>query len=139
MRKIILSLCLMFPLIALALDPASVTITNLRGEAISAASADTFYRGEVINFTNCVVFSGTTNTSARQDLTGLTILLSWGDTVLTSSVVTGAVATATNGTWNASVTLRTTEGAKTYFQLRLTNSATSFTYPFKHIDVKAKL
>lgn len=124
---------------AFALDPAVITMTNFRGEAVSAASVNTFYRSEIVHFTNCIVYAGVDTNSSRQDLTGLTILVTLGDSVVTSQTITGSVTTATSGTWNASATLRSSEGIKTFIQLRLTNSMTSFTYPFKYIDVKAKL
>jgi hypothetical protein len=127
------------PLTVFALDPATVTVTNMRGESVSEASGDYFYRNETIHLTNCVAFSGTSTNSARQDLTGLTILVSVGDGVLAGQTVTGIITTATSGVWNASVTLRSDEGAKTYIQLRLTNSAASFVYPQKYINVKSKL
>lgn len=138
MKKILLALFIAIPALALALDPATICMTNMRSEEVSAASADTFYRGDVIHFTNCVVLSGSATNSAVQDLTGLAVVLSWGDTVVTASSVTGSV-TSTAGVWNASVTLGASDGVKTFFQLKLTNSTSSFTYPFKYINVKSKL
>jgi len=124
--------------LAFALDPAKITMTNVRAEAVSPATSETFYRGDRVNFTNCVAFSGTTN-SVRQDLTGLTILVTLGDATATSLTITGTVATATAGVWNASATLRTNSPAKTYIQLRLTNTTDDFSYPFKYVDTKEKL
>ncbi len=139
MNKIILLLAALIPIVALALEPASISITNLRDEAVSAANSNVYYRSETINFTNCVCYSGTTTSSDRENLTGVTVLLSLGDGSASSQTVTGTVQNATSGVWNASVTLRATEGAKTYIQLRLTNSAATYTYPLKYIDVKSKL
>ena len=131
--------CVCLPVIVLALDPATVTVTNLRGEAVSAANSNDYYRGETVHFTNCIAYSGTSTSSAREDLTGVTILLSVGDGVLAGQTITGTVTTATSGVWSAAVTLRSDEGAKTLVQLRLTNSAASFVYPLKYINVKSKL
>jgi len=124
---------------ALALEPAKITCTNFRGEAVSDASADAFYRGDVIKWTNCVMYSGMDTNSAKQDLTGLTIILTWGDTVNASTCVTGVIQTATSGVWGASTTLRTTESAKTFFEIKLTNTTDVFGYPFKTITTKSKL
>jgi hypothetical protein len=139
MKKIFafVSVCL-FAFAVYAVEPAKITITNFRGEAESAASSDIFYRSDTILFTNCVVYSGTTTNSSKEDLTGLTVNLTWGDGVLTSSS-TNANISSTAGVWNATITLRSNEGLKTYFQVRLTNSTSVFTYPFKYINVKAKL
>ena len=138
MKKLIIYACLICPLMAFALEPATITITNLRSEAVSAASADTFYRLDQIVFTNCVVYSGTSSSSAVEDLTGVTVLLSWGDSVISGSS-TIATVTSTAGVWGATVTLRTNDVARTYFQVQLTNSTTRFTYPLKYIDVRSKL
>jgi len=138
MKNLLLILGIMAATCALALDPAKITCTNFRNEAVSEASDAVFYRGDVIHFTNCVVYAGTDTNSGVQDLTDLTVVLTWGDTVQSSSSVTGSV-TSTAGVWNAEVTLRSTEAAKTYFQIELTNSTVSFPYPFKTITTKAKL
>ncbi len=140
MRKIFTLLAfLLLASIAPALDPATITCTNFREEAVSDASSAVFYRGDVINFTNCVMFFGTDTNSARQNLTNLTVVVTWGDTVNASTSVTGSITTATSGVWNAAVTLRTTESAKIYFQMKITNSTDVFVYPFKTITTKAKL
>lgn len=140
MKKSWISLVLILAALnAYALDPAKITMTNYREEAVSDASSAVFYRGDVIHFTNCVVYAGADTNSARQNLTGLTILLSVGDAVDTSSVATGQITTATSGVWNAIVTLGADESAKTFLELRLTNSTDSFSYPFKTITTKTKL
>ena len=126
------------------LDPAEVTVTNMRGETVATASSEVYYRGEKVNFTNCVLYSGSTTNSAKQDITGLTVILTLGDLTLgsgalASQVVTGSVTTATSGVWNAAVTLRTNEAAKAYFQVKLTDTTNTFIYPFKYLETKAKL
>lgn len=142
--KLFLFLALMIPLLVFALDPSMVTVTNIRGESVSVASSEVFYRGETVHFTNCVMFSGYTNTSSRQDLTGLTVILtvgdlSLGDEALISQVFTGGVTTATSGIWNASITLRTNEAAKAYCETKITDSTNTFVYPFKYLSTKQKL
>lgn len=139
MRIIIFLICLMIPIFSPALEPATITITNIRAEAVSPASSETYYRGEALRFTNCIIFSGSTTSSVRQNLTGLTLTLTWGDGVITSLVITGTVNNATSGIWSASANLRTNEGAKTYFQIKITDGTNSMVYPFKYIDTKTKL
>ena len=138
MKNLLLILGILAATYALALDPAKITCTNFREEAVSEASDAVFYRGDVIHFTNCVMYAGTDTNSGVQDLTGLTIILSWGDKVQESTSVTGSI-TSTAGVWNATATLRTTEAAKTYFQMKITNSTSEFVYPFKTITTKEKL
>jgi len=121
-----------------ALDPAQITFTNFRSEAVAAASADTFYRGDTIVLTNCIAYSGSSTSSAVQDLTGLGVTVTFGDGTLTGSNVAATIV-STAGVWSATYTLRSNEGAKTYIQVRLTNSAAGFTYPLKYINVKSKL
>ena len=139
MKNLFLILGIMAATCALALDPAKITCTNFREEVVSEASDASFYRGDVIHFTNCVMYAGADTDSAVQDLTGLTVVLSWGDTVQSSTSVTGTATTATSGVWSATVTLRSTEAAKTYFQMKLTNLTDVFVYPFKTITTKEKL
>ena len=139
MKNLFLILGILAATSAMALDPAKITCTNFREEAVLEASDAVFYRGDVIIFTNCVMYSGTSTSSAVQDLTAAGVILTWGDKVQSSTSVTGTVGTATSGVWNASVTLRSTEGAKTYFQMKVTNSSSEFVYPFKTITTKAKL
>jgi hypothetical protein len=140
--KILTALLAMLPALVFGLDPAQITITNFRGEAVSAADAGTFYRGDQIHFTNCVMYSGATTSSAVQNLTALTITVTHGDTLTAGTVVTGAITTATGGVWNAAVTLSTNEADKTgvtYIQVRITDGTNSFTYPMKTLNVKSKL
>jgi hypothetical protein len=124
---------------ALALDPAKVTMTNYRGEAVSAASDQVFYRGETIHLTNCVLYAGTGTSSGVENLSNVTVTVTWGGTDYASATVTGAVQNATGGVWDASITLRAGEAATTYLQVTISNSATSYTYPQRTITTKSKL
>lgn len=127
------------PLFVRAFEPASITMTNVRSEGVVSASSDVFYRGNALALTNCVMFSGTSTTGARQDLTGLTVKVSWGDNVLATQVATGSVTTATSGVWNASLTLRTNEAVKTFIEVSITDGTNTFVYPQKFIETKSKL
>jgi hypothetical protein len=139
MKTIVATILMCLPLASLALDPATVTTTNFRGEAVSAASSEVVYRGETVMFTNCVAYSGSSTSSAAQNLTNLTVTLTWTDGTLASAVATGTVNNATSGIWSASVGIRTNEGAKTFFQLKLTDGTNTYVYPFRYLETKAKL
>ena len=142
MKKTLSMLVFLIPLMVMAIDPAKITITNLRGEASSAADDGTFFRGDQIRFTNCVTYSGASTSTAVQDLTGLTLTVTHGDTLTTGTIVTGVVQVATSGTWSASTTLSTNEADKTqstYIQVRITDGTNSFTYPLKTLKVRSKL
>jgi len=89
MKKLLLILMLCVPCIVSGLESASITMTNLRGEAQTAADSATFYRGDQIQFTNCIAYSGTSTSSAIQDLTGLTLTVSHGDSIGTTTVGPG--------------------------------------------------
>jgi hypothetical protein len=139
MKTMLAMLLVSVATVAVALDPAKITVTNFRGEAVAAASDQVFYKGETIHWTNCVLYAGTGTADGVQSLTGLTVLVTWGGTDYTSTTVTGNVQVATSGTWNASTTLRSTEAATTYFQVTISNSTTTYTYPQKSITTKSKL
>lgn len=139
MRTALLAAILAAPLACCALDPAKVTMTNYRGEAVAQASTEVYYRGDVVHFTNCVAMAAGTNSVTVQNLSGLTVTLTHGDGTLVSVTTTGTVQVASNGTWNAIVTLRTNEAARTHFQVRVTDGTNAFTYPFKWLEIKSKL
>jgi len=139
MTRMALIAIMTLPMACLALDPAKVTMTNYRGEAVAQASTEVYYRGDVVHFTNCVVIAGATNSATPQSLAGLTLTLTYGDGTLASVTATGTAQVATSGTWNASVTLRTNEAIKTHFQVRITDGTNTFTYPFKWLEIKSRL
>lgn len=125
--------------VCLALDPAKITMTNYRGEAVSAASDQVFYRGETIHLTNCVLYAGTGTSSGVENLSNVTVTVTWGGTDYTGKTVTGTVQNATGGVWDASITLRASEAATTCIQVTLSNASTIFTYPQRTITTKSKL
>lgn len=139
MKKLIPFLLALFPFAALALGPATITMTNYHGDALAPASAEVFYRGDAVAFTNCVVYSGVAGSSV-QDLSGLTVTLAWSDTTLAASTSTCAVTVATNGTWGTAITLQANIGPQVYLQLHLADTnGNSFTYPLKTIETRSKL
>jgi hypothetical protein len=116
-----------------AVEPASVSITSLRGEAITAASQSYFMEGSTLRLTNSVLYSGTTTNSARQGLTDVSIELRVGN--LTTNVpYSGSVASATNGTWWCDIIVPTNMSA-IYLQVKLTDVYTNvYYYPWKVLN-----
>ena len=79
-----------------AVEPASCTFTNVRGEAVASVAAGTIYRGETLLMTNCAVC--TTNSSTAQTLTNVTVSIAVGN-LSTSTTYTATVQNAAAGTW----------------------------------------
>jgi len=85
---------LAMPIRTNALDPAKITSTNFRGEAVSAASEDVFYRGDTIHWTNCVVYAGTGttyNTALHHSTTGSWTLTKAAETAIGTPLIWRAV------------------------------------------------
>lgn len=134
LRSALLALCAM-PSALCALDPQTCTVTNVRNEAVAYASHYEFFRNQTLLLTNCIAC--TTSSSAAQDLTGLYLRLTIGDSA--SNVTFNASAmVATSGTWWCSFNLPT-NWTEPYLQLKLTNSTTTYTYPWKILKTKAAL
>jgi len=123
---------------AFALDPASATITNYRDEAESYISQTEYFQTAPLLLTNCIAVAGPLTNSPRQDLTGLTLILSVG-TPTSNLTYTGTVANATNGVWWVRIASVPTNWTAPKVQLKLTNSADIFIYPAKLIKTKAPL
>jgi hypothetical protein len=112
---------------AWAVDPHTLTITNLRNEVEGYASTVEYARGMPLLLTNCAAYSST-NAATPQDLTGVQIVVKIG---LPSSNVTyyGTAQVATNGTWYCLITVPTNWDNPS-LQISLTNT---YTYPLKTI------
>jgi len=111
-----------------AVEPASVTITNLRNEAATSINAGTLYQGTSLLFTNCVLFAGTTTNSARQGLDAVTVDVSVGNT--SPNVDYEATVQDTNGVWT--VTVDVPSLASFYIWVQVTDENTNtFIYPLK--------
>lgn len=109
----------------LAVDPQTVSITNVRDEVESYASTVEYAKGMPLLLTNCVMYSSTTATTP-QDLTGVQIVVKVG---VPASNVTyyGTAQIATNGTWYCLITVPTNWDNPS-LQVSLTNT---YTYPLK--------
>lgn len=134
---------LLLPLLSLpapaadAVEPATATITNLRGEAV-ATLPDTYCKGTTLRFTNCVAFAGTSTNSARQGLDSVIVELRLG-TIASNVIYTGTVAVASNGTWWCDVTVPT-NNLDLNLQIKLTDVATNtYIYPLKSISTRQPL
>lgn len=130
----LIALC--FAINAQALDPQSVTITNLRDEAESYISSTEFYRGQILRFTNCVIYSGSSTSSAPQNLTNITISVIHG-TEASNITTTATSQVNTSGTWTCDFTLSTNFNVP-FLWIKLTDSATNvLIYPAKKIHTRA--
>jgi hypothetical protein len=140
--KIIGVLCvfcgLLLPLCAAdAVEPCSVTVTNFRDQAVDNLSAETYYDGTTLLFTNCVMYAGTTTNSAKQGLDGVTLAMTIGNstTNVTYTITTGT----TGGVWSCSTTVPTFSGY-TYVQFKITDASTNvYIYPWRILNRKTPL
>jgi hypothetical protein len=127
MKKVISLLVFAFTTVLFAVDPQTVSITNVRNEVESYVSTVEYARGMPLLLTNCVMYSSTTATTP-QDLTGVQIVVKVG--VPTSNVTYyGTAQIATNGTWYCLITVPTNWDNPS-LQVSLTNT---YTYPLKTI------
>lgn len=118
-----------------AVEPASCTFTNNRGDTISYVSDVAFYRGTSVLFTNCML---QTTGTATQGLTDVTIQLKWG-TETTNQIFAGMVQSAASGTWWCALTILTNWEAPN-IQIKVTDVYTnSYIYPWKLIHTKASM
>jgi hypothetical protein len=126
--------------IALAdVAPQTCTFTNLRNQATSAADPNgvTFWRGDSLVLTNCVLSSTTTNWGARQDLTMCVVTCKVGST--DSSAAYAGVVQSTNGLYSTTFTVPGTGTVYVQTTVTATNTGASYTYGWKLLSVKDKL
>lgn len=134
-----LSPCLLvYPVSAAdAVEPAAITITNVRDEVVANASEVFYYKGTTLRLTNCVILVGGTN-SARQGLSDVTIQLKIGNAV-TSTPYAGTAQVASNGTWSCNAVVPTNEGM-CYLQVKITDADTnSYIFSWKVLNRKDPL
>jgi hypothetical protein len=112
-----------------AVIPATVTITNLRAQAVETITGvGSLYQGSTLLFTNCLIYSGGTTGSAVQGLDGVTVEVSVG-TASTNVDYTATVQSAAGGTWYRAVTVPTSDFS---MSLRITDANTNrYIYPLK--------
>ena len=121
-----------------AVEPATVTFTNVRDEAIWNISDVSYYEGSTLLFTNCAIYSGNSTSSVRQGLVDVTLAIRIGSTA-TSTLYAGTADVASNGTYSCSISVPTNSGTS-YIQLKLTDVNTnSYIYPWKILNRKQPL
>jgi len=117
---------------AAAVEPASVTATNFRGQAQSPISEQTFFQGTTLLFTNMVSYSGTTTNSALENLTNVTVEIRIGATEV-NTAYTGTVYGASSMYWWKSITVPTNLNSAV-MQLKLIDgSGNIYIYPHRTI------
>lgn len=110
-----------------AVQPASVAVTNVRGEAAESILPGTLYRGSTLLFTNCVV--ATTNAATPQTLTNVTVTISVGN-LSTNNDYTATVQDAALGKWSYAITVP--DLASWFLQVKVTDENTNvYIYPSK--------
>jgi opacity protein-like surface antigen len=130
--------CLSSVFAADAVEPASVAVTSLRGEAILAVSQSSFFEGTTLRLTNNIAYAGTTTNSARQGLTDVTLEVRVGS-LTTNAPYVGHVASATNGAWWCDIQIPTNLSS-VYLQLKLTDATTNiYIYPWKTVNIMQPL
>ena len=113
------------------LDPASVAMTNTRGDTSQAfVPGGIYFDGTTLLFTNCLAcVAASTNI---QDLTDITIDITVGNAATNDDYV-GTAMVATSGTWWVSFTVPTQSTmASPQIQTKLTHTnGTIYIYPLK--------
>lgn len=118
--------------------PASLTITNLRDEAVAYASDAWFFEDTTLRLTNCVLFAGTTTNAAKQGLSQVTVQLKAGNTT-TSATYIGTAQVESNGTYSCDLIVPAYSGT-CYLQVKVTDASTnSYIYPWKILNHKPPL
>lgn len=113
-------------------EPATVTVTNTRGDSANAAVPGIYYKEATLRFTNCVMFAGSSTNSARQGLDGVTITVSMG--TAQTNIDYSATATDTNGVWFCDVTVPSFV-TPPYVQVKVTDANTNtYIYPWKSLS-----
>jgi hypothetical protein len=121
-----------------SISPASVSYTSLRDEGNAYISSVSYYRGQSILLTNCVLYSGTSTSTPVQGLSGVTVKLKWG-TSASSSNIAATVQSTNAGTFWAKFMVPTNWEAP-FLEVTITNAAgEAYTYPWKLVNTKAGL
>ena len=134
----ILSMLSIIATLAFALEPATITYTNFRGRAsIEVATAEKYWQGDVLRFTNMLMYSGSGTNSAIQDLTACRVVTVLGDST-TNRCYTNAIQ-STNGLWWGDVTVPPVDPCYIQTTVTATNTGTNYTYWTDKINTGAKI
>lgn len=134
MRAAVILLCLCTAAAA-GVDPATLAITNRRGEPIVYLTNVVYVKGDVLLLTNCTAYAAA---GATQDLAGVTLTATIGDPTATATA-TGTVISATDGTWAAAATIPRLPASWARIQIRLSDGTNAYTYPDKLIPVRDRM
>lgn len=132
-----LLLLLAAAVLAGTIEPAMLSITNVRSEAVAALTNVTFYKGEALLFTNCLARGA--GSTVTQDLGGLQVEVTLGDATRAFTVTGTVVGAGTAGEWWALSAVPALPARECTIQVRLTDGTNTYTYPHKTIPVKAAL
>ena len=120
-----------------AVEPASMTFTNFRSEAVGPVpGGGTLYRHSSLLFTNCLCYTGTDTNSAIQGLDGVTVVVSVGN--LSSNVDHTATLDVNGTNWWVSFTLP--DLASMHVQVKVTDTnSNSYIYPNKTVSAEQSM
>jgi len=115
-------------------EPANVTIRNVRGESVSAIASESYYEGSTLMFTNCICLSDTAGI-VTQGLDGVTVTLNVGTTV--TNVEYDGIVDSGNASWGISITVPTNITGTINVQTTITDANTNiYIYPWKTLAHK---
>ena len=116
-----------------AVEPESVTITNLLGEAQSALSQTEYYEATTLRVTGYLY----TNAASLQGLDGVTVEVRVGTSETNIPYTASIVSTA--GIYSASVLIPTNGGSQ-YYQVKATDAGTNvLIWPWKVLYTRRPL
>lgn len=120
-----------------AVEPNSVTFTNLRAQAVETLNVGVIYRGSTLLLTNCQAWATSTTNGSVQGLSGVTVQVSVGD--LATNVDYTATVTSTNGgRWSCPIVVPNM--ATFLLQVKLTDENTNtYIYPNKVMSADLSL
>ena len=120
-----------------SVEPASMTFTNFRSEAVSPVpGGGTIYRHSSLLLTNCLCYTGTDTNSAIQGLDGVTVAVSVGN--LSSNVDHTATLDANGTNWWLSFTVPDLSSMNV--QVKVTDgSGNSYIYPNKTLTAEQSM
>lgn len=128
----------MFNTLADEVEPASVQISCLRDEGSSTPVTNlTYYQGTTLSLTNSIMYTGSSVTSAVQNLDGCDISIVAGQPGVTNNVTAIGYSISTNdGTFGAEFTIPPYNPC--YIEVTVSNTSI-YTYPRYRITTQATL
>lgn len=120
--------------------PDSTTFTNTRGDTAGTLISGSYYRGQTLSMTGCVLYAGASTNSAYQGLTNVTVEVKIGDTA-SANTYTGVVDTAsTPNKWSVMLSAFPTNWPGPNLQIKVTDSGNnSYVYPLRVWSTKQTL